>query len=167
MQVARLWKSLTRLRTLKHLDIDLLYRCHENAMKHNPGYSLGGKPPSLSAHANQLEGIDCSGYVRWLLYRATDGRVQMPDGSWFQEQWCQGGGFKKTSYLLHGKLRDNRLRIAFIRASGKKVGHVWLIHNGRTIESYGGKGPGSRWWLTPALLRGVTSCYVLTEPLQR
>jgi hypothetical protein len=62
-------------------------------------------------------------------------------------------------------LEDGRLRIAFIATKPGHVGHVWLILNGKTIESWGGHGPGRRSWNVKALRERVTSCYVLTNPL--
>ncbi len=126
-------------------------------------YLLGGKlrmgsdPPSANA-------VDCSGYVRWLIYGATHGQTLMPDGSWYQQEWCKSQGFKRTDYG-HCILHDSRLRIAFINPRAGKVGHVWVIINGQTIESYGGHGAGRRAWDTPALINNVSACYVLTDVL--
>lgn len=126
-------------------------------------YLLGGKlrmgsdPPSANV-------VDCSGYARWLIHGATHGKVLMPDGSWYQQEWCKAQGFKRTDYN-HCALSDSRLRIAFINTKPGKVGHVWLVINGQTIESYGGHGAGRRPWDAPVLKNGVNACYVLTDVL--
>ncbi len=127
-------------------------------------YKLGAKP-RVNAKPGTFSQSDCSGYVRWLLYAASKGAVNILPGSWHQQQWCIREGFKKTSYELHAQCKDGRLRIAFINPATNKVGHVWLILNGQTIEAYGGHGAGRRAWDTPTLRRQVDACYVLTEPM--
>jgi hypothetical protein len=127
-------------------------------------YSLGAKPRMGAIPGLGFGKADCSGFVRWLVYGASHGKVSMPDGSWHQQRWCERMGFKRTSYGTFG-LNDDRLRIAFISPKKGKIGHVWLCINGMTIESYGGHGAGRRPWNTPVLLRNVDSCYVLTEPM--
>jgi hypothetical protein len=127
-------------------------------------YLFGAKPKLGSIPGIAFNRADCSGFVRWLIDSATEHKNIMPDGSWNQWQWCKQQGFKETSYLNCG-LKDNRLRIAFMRAKDGEAGHVWLIVNGLTIESYGGHGTGRRKWNTSILLREVDACYVLTEPL--
>ena len=52
-------------------------------------YGLGRKAPSLSADSNTITHIDCSGFVRFVLYRASSGTLALPDGSWVQQQWCE------------------------------------------------------------------------------
>lgn len=130
----------------------------------NIPYTFGGKAAPGAKPADLAGGIDCSGYVAWLMYDATDLHVHMPSGSVLQRSWCRRMGFKnygKLGYLANCLKKDNRLRIAFFAGS---PGHVWLILNGQTIESYGGHGPGRRSAISNPLMR-VQECFVLTEPL--
>jgi cell wall-associated NlpC family hydrolase len=128
-------------------------------------YIFGAKPALGDIPGLGFFSSDCSGFVRWLIHGATHGQVKMPSGSWYQQAWVKKEGYKKTSYLLHAGLHDNRLRIAFINPKNGIPGHVWLVINGQTIESYGGHGAGRRKWDTPVLLKNVDACYVLTEPM--
>lgn len=129
-------------------------------------YRMGSKP-RLGSSAGQWTRTDCSGYIRWLLHGCTKPAVKLPEGSVEQREWCEQHALKATSpsYKANGGLLDDILRIAFIRPTKRKAGHVWLVINGRTIESYGGHGPGRRPWDTKVLLKNVDGCYVLTGPL--
>jgi cell wall-associated NlpC family hydrolase len=134
-----------------------------NATVGRVAYKLGAKPGMGTSPLGMAQ-ADCSGYVRWLIHRITHSEVLMPDGSWHQAKWCADQGFKLTDYSMCG-LKDDRLRIAFIPTYRGSVGHVWLVVNGKTIESYGGKGVGRRPWNQKTLRSKVTECYVLTEPM--
>lgn len=130
-------------------------------------YKMGAKP-RLGAKPESFVQTDCAGFVRWLLYACTNPKAKLDMGSWYQNQWCAKQNFKDAVYREVAGLKDSRLRIAFIApgSMGKgSDGHVWLIINGQTIESYGGKGPGRRPWNNKTLLDNVTSCYVLTDVL--
>ena len=100
--------------------------------------------------------IDCSGYVRTLLDYASGGATDhIPDGSWMEDQWFALTGFAPTEYA-NGALSDGHLRVAIHHPSGRggdPVGHIWLVANGHTMESYGGHGPGERPWNHPWFLR--------------
>jgi hypothetical protein len=131
----------------------------------NVPYKFGGKAAPSASPSDLIKGIDCSGYVAWLMYDASDLKVRMPSGSVQQRSWCRKMGFKnygKLGYLANCLKKDNRLRIAFFAGS---PGHVWLIFNGQTIESYGGHGPGRRSAISAPLMR-VQECFVLTDPLE-
>jgi len=110
-------------------------------------YKLGAKAPSLSATPDAIHAIDCSGFTRYVLYRATNFTLVMPDGSWGQMDWAEKQGFKDST-VGAGKLKDGILRLAVLpQQPGKGVGrHVVFILNGRTYESAGGRGPCSRVW---------------------
>lgn len=110
------------------------------------GYELGGKARDPGAFVPDYarRGIDCSGWVRAAVAVATSGRLLMPDGSVNQHDWADRVGLKVSSRaaLL---FPDGLLRLAFLVPSElHPIGHVFLCRNGRTLESWGGHGPGSR-----------------------
>lgn len=128
-------------------------------------YRMGAKPPLGGMPGVNFTEADCSGYVRWLVYAASYGKTKMPRGSWYQRLWCESIGFKRTDYSNCG-LNDSRLRIAFTNPKNGHAGHVWLVINRQSIESYGGNGAGRRPWYTPVLKDRVDHTFVLTEVLQ-
>lgn len=108
------------------------------------GYELGAKAHSLTAIPPDYAEIDCSGWVRCAVAVATGGKTILPDGSVVQREWCERMGLKRSAIpaLL---LSDGYTRIAFIVPSrAHPVGHVLLVRNRQTLESWGGNGPGSR-----------------------
>lgn len=128
-------------------------------------YQMGAKPRLHGMPLDDFTRADCSGFVRWLVHRASYGKTTLPMGSWYQRRWCQGHDLKLTDYA-HCGLGDNRLRIAFFNPRPGRSGHVWLVINGQTIECYGRHGVGRREWDTPVLADNVDFCFVLTEMLQ-
>jgi hypothetical protein len=131
-------------------------------------YGMGAKARSLNADPADIKAIDCSGFTRYLLYRATDGQVNMVDGSDEQNAWCKRRHLRSETYTHVAGLMDGHLRIAFIPRvykDGKvaRAGHVWLVMDGKTLESHGSKGPSRRIWNTPVLTARVKTCYVLAH----
>jgi hypothetical protein len=113
------------------------------------GYGLGAKVPFLGAVPGQdFQKVDCSGFVREAIRRATTPAAAFPDGSVNQHDWIRSQGFQSTT-IAAGSNSDNVVRIAFLRPqdSANGIGHVVLIHNGQTLESHGGVGPDARPWL--------------------
>lgn len=124
-------------------------------------YKYGAKAPSLDVVFSSLKAIDCSGFVRLVIYRLIG--LIIPDGSWAQEQWCIDQGFKKST-PSDAQLHDNRIRIAF---KPGQVRHVVLIANGMTYESCSGPGPSSRPWNPDKYhWQRISTVYVLTDPLK-
>lgn len=125
-------------------------------------YKLGAKASPLSKSWESIKAIDCSGFVRKFIHDLCD--YDIGDGSYIQRGNISKAGFKPTFYY-NCNLNDNRLRIAFMNPVLGKSGHVWLIINGKTLESFGGHGPGRRDWDEGILKRAVDFCFVLTEPV--
>lgn len=128
------------------------------------GYLLGAKP-AMESFPGRFSESDCSGFVRWLIFHATGGKVLIPDGSFNQAEWCVGMKLKPCRYGDSGRLRDDRVRISFIRARDGVPGHVWLVLNGQTIECCSRRGVCRRPWNSSVLLHGVSACFVLTDTL--
>jgi cell wall-associated NlpC family hydrolase len=145
------------------VDMPTLYQITDNLMSEGCRYGLGAKAPSLGCDTHEIEAIDCSGFVRFALYRASG--VTLPDGSVNQHDWVDAQGFKRSS-VAAAALEDGVLRIAFLSpADGGGVGHVMLVLNGYTLESHGHKGVDRRPWNTTLYpFMALCSMYVLTPP---
>lgn len=132
-------------------------------------YVFGGKANPISLNPPTLPdgGIDCSGFMRWLVYHATDGKVDIGDGSYDQGENLRGRGLKLTD-PANCALEDGHLRICIHHPDDlDSTGHIWAVRNKVTTESYGGHGPGHRAW--NARLRSghtlnqlATLCFVVT-----
>lgn len=145
------------------INIPLLLAVFHN-MEGRVTYSLGGKADALNEDSHDIDEIDCSGFVRYAVAKATNSAVIMPDGSSVQHDWCDNQGLHKLaqySNVQYGKDDPNRLFIGFIQPAGGHPGHVWLIYKGKTLESHGGAGVSSRDWDTPILLSKACAAYEL------
>jgi Subtilase family len=111
-------------------------------------YGLGKKVPSLSAiPGRDFTQVDCSGFVRETIRRATNPTLAFPDGSVVQHDWVKAHHFGNSS-VAEATRNDGVMRIAFLRPQDvpSGIGHVVLILAGKTLESHGGVGPDSRPW---------------------
>lgn len=143
------------------LDSTRLRRYLASCVAHGVDYELGAKAGDLLAVPPDYAAIDCSGWVRAAVAVATEGRTILPDGSVNQNDWCAAHGLKRSSYAVC-RLADGLTRIGFVRPSSQHpVGHVYLCRNGRTLESWGGHGPGSRPVGVHVLSAETTDVYVL------
>lgn len=139
-------------------------------------YGLGAKAPSLDCQPSRIRRIDCSGWVRYGLFQATNGQLTIPDGSWNQREWCEemtrrGAIRQIANYADTNRyITNKRLFIAFIKPFTNgcgKVGHVWFVSqydadsDADTMESHGGVGINSRPWNTRTLRNQVFSVYEL------
>lgn len=136
-------------------------------------YKMGGKPSSLKLTTEQflaerrVEGVDCSGFVRWLLYRSSGGKVRIRDGT-----FAQRDDFRAMADAMHrapvpysdcGK-HDGVLRVAgFVKSQKVKFGHIWVVLDGLTGESHGHGGVDRRPWDTGHLENLATWCYPLAR----
>ena len=147
------------------LDPERLRRYLATCLAAGVGYRLGAKAGDLLAIPPDYGEIDCSGWVRAAVAVATEGRVLLPDGSVCQNDWCAAQGLKRSAPAAC-RLCDGLTRIAFIRAGwAHPVGHVYLTLGGRTLESFGGHGPGSRPASAHVLCAETTDVYVLAMRL--
>ena len=128
-------------------------------------YGLGAKVPFHGATPGRhFTRVDCSGFVREAIWRATSPHLNFPDGSVVQHDWVRAQGFQRGT-TADGRLRDGAVRIAFLlpQDAPNRIGHVVLIHNARTVESHGGVGPNSREWNVTGW-QARASVYLLTPP---
>jgi hypothetical protein len=136
-------------------------------------YLMGGKDPKCGQGLiDYPRGIDCSGFARTLLMWAAHGLLNdMPDGSWAEDPWFVSAGFKAgdyNAYMANAMNNDGFLRIAIHRPGGRggdPTGHVWILVNGHSVESYGGHGPGERPWNHQWFVDHVDHIFVV-GPLQ-
>ncbi len=144
------------------LEKNLLLELSAELMDGHVKYVFGAKPLLTKSAADVTE-ADCSGFVRYLLYHASDKRVKMPSGSWTQEDWCKKSGLPAVEYST-AALSDGWLRIAFLPKKDGHPRHVWLILNGQTIESHGRTiGPDRRLWDLPKLKNDAHACFKLAQ----
>lgn len=155
---------------MEPINLKMLLRTHDNATMHGIPYGFGDKAPSLSCDTGEIRRIDCSGYARFLLAKATDQKLIIPDGSWNQRDWCERQRLPRKRYVDLHYADNSRLFIAFITPhvnGAGSVGHVWLVNQMdsdwpvETMESYGGHGVGSRRWDTGVLRRQCAACFEL------
>lgn len=126
-------------------------------------YGLGAKVPFHGAVPGQdFTKVDCSGFVREVVFRATNPPFDFSDGSVTQHGWVERQGFEKST-VAAGMARDGAVRIAFLSPQDTSIhiGHVVLLHDGVTWESHGGLGPDSRPW-TGTGWQAQTTVFVLT-----
>lgn len=126
-------------------------------------YKLGAKAPNLWCDTSEIHEIDCSGFVRYAVARATKQLLILPDGSQAQLEWAQKN-LKPVAYTIAtvGNPESVLLYIAFLspdpRADWPR--HVWLVRQAYTRESCGSMGVGARPWNHPKLA-DPSGCYCL------
>lgn len=130
-------------------------------------YGLGAKVPFHGAvPGRDFTEVDCSGFVRELVFRATNPPFNFPDGSVVQREWVERQGFARGS-VADAKAQDGAVRIAFLtpQASPSHIGHVVMVHDGVTLESHGrpDPGPDSLPW-TGQGWQASAQVFVLTPP---
>jgi hypothetical protein len=173
------------------IDLNILERDFAQLERRGVGYGYGAKAEgffsngkkwnpnstgNLSTSINSIEHLDCSGFIRYVLYRATETELTIPDGSQIQREWCEQLAAANLLHKVNNYANTNkyitkeRLFIAFIKPWTNgcgEIGHVWLVGQfnkdifAETMESYGGHGVGSRPWNSHTLLREVYSVYEL------
>lgn len=127
-------------------------------------YRLGAKA-NLLADSADIHQIDCSGFVRWILARASDQEIRLPDGSQVQLDWCRAVGYHKLAHysdVQYAREDPSRLFIAFLSPKPGKAWprHVFLVRSGMTLESCSSLGVGSRRW-DVNVLKGSQNCFEL------
>ena len=111
-------------------------------------YGFGKKvSPHGATPGTGFTRVDCSGFVRETIWRATAPHFNFPDGSVVQHDWVRDKGYERGT-RADALLTDGKVRIVFLRPqdSPTGVGHVALLHNAKTLESHGSFGPNSRDW---------------------
>jgi cell wall-associated NlpC family hydrolase len=120
----------------------------------------------LSTRPEAVHVIDCSGFVRYVLFRVCDIALAQ-DGSWHLNEWCKSYLQSEAEYKCASQM-DGIIRVGYFahpKGKPKHDGHIWLILNGWTMESHGGHGrhggPHRRRWNTKVLTHNVEHSYVL------
>lgn len=142
----RLWLTLSNLAAAR-----IRYERSKGAGKVG---TLSTEPATLH---RRRAGIDCSGYVQYVVYQGSSNHQRIPAGSVRQREWLDESGFTAFSgnsfvgpddvYLYEAGKIDDIVRIGFRKTDarlkkqsettgsrGAGVGHVWLILNRRTYE---------------------------------
>jgi len=132
------------------LNVDVAHQFLQGCMTSNPRvqYGLGAKvSPHGATPGSGFKRVDCSGFVRETIWRATTPHFNFPDGSVVQHDFIRDKGYEKST-RADAMLQDGKVRIVFLRPQDapSKIGHVALVHNGKTLESHGSFGPNAREW---------------------
>ena len=133
-------------------------------VKYAVGSGHGKVAHASSVPPEKVTELDCSGFVAYVLYHASNGGLVLHGrNSAGLADWCKEQGFaKEKGYAPLAAVQDNVLRLAYMPPPPKhKYGHVWLVHNGATLESHGGAGPDSRPWNEAILAKHATHLYKL------
>lgn len=112
---------------------------------------------------SKIKNLDCSGYVHYILNKASEGKIVIGKGPlWVNSggisDWASKQGFKSVDYAKNAGKMDNILRLAYLPPK-KSYGHIWLVLNGKTLESHGSKGVNRRPWDTSVLKKNASACY--------
>lgn len=145
---------------MEPIDVSMLWTVLHHLQHYEVPYRLGGKAPYLTCDTSLCKpGLDCSGFVRYAIAKATNQQLIIPDGSATEHEWFEAQGAHRVNYPDIGQYGEGRLFIAFMNPA--PIGHVWLVSEGFTLESYGHHGPGSRVWNIPMFMHIVSACYEL------
>jgi len=154
-----------------HLDLDPEHLKELVALMAGCKYKLGAKAPSLDFQLASIKQIDCSGFVRLMIYKLTmlsdpfSKGLVIPDGSFNQGEWFEKNNFKPSD-TESCKLLDGKLRLLWMTPKqGGGVGHIAFVLNGVTYESYGGHGPGSRKFTGKSNFQKIAKVFVLALPI--
>jgi hypothetical protein len=152
------------------LDINAARAYLDNCRTSTPRVTYGPRPGAKVPFHGATPGrdftrVDCSGFVREAIWRATAPHLNFPDGSVIQRQWVVTNNFARSS-ADEALREDGIVRIAFYRPqdSPSGVGHVALVHNAKTLESHGGVGPNSRPWTKLPRWQAMSIVFILARP---
>lgn len=125
-------------------------------------YKLGAKA-KLDAQLADIKQIDCSGFARLMIAKMCG--VEIPDGTTHQHRYFSEGHFKPTS-TDYCKLSDGVLRVCVMTPAmnGQPWGHICFVLNGKTYESYGGHGVGSRPFTGSTKFQRIADKFVIAYP---
>lgn len=148
------------------VSLSILYQCVKNCRAHGVSYGLGAKAPSLNADSSEFKKIDCSGFFRWALYKASGGKIIAPDGSYIQHEWLEKNGFHKVDYRNIKHYGRGRLFVGIEEPN--PIGHIFMVDGTtmKTLESHGGIGPDSRAADSAMFYRIVDACYEITSVVE-
>lgn len=115
---------------------------------------------AYGAEVSKITGLDCSGYVHYVLREASKNQINVPHGSWNINEWFEKSSCRKVDYKSQAEKRDHVLRLGYFAKTGDMdYGHIWLVLNAETLESHGSKGVNRRSWNNSAIMKHVTHCY--------
>jgi hypothetical protein len=111
---------------------ELFAKCNHRVL-----YGYGDKP-ALDADSSTISRADCSGFTRWVVYRASG--VTIPEGSVEQHAWAQAN-LKSVPFVEARNDQTNRMFQCFIVPSdvNDNIGHTYFLQNGSSFECCGGE----------------------------
>lgn len=153
------------MKPLIPFDVAVLKKFTAECIAAQVGYGWGDKIKHGAVPGVGFTETDCSGFVDEAVWRASGGELDLPAGSWAEEEAIKAAGFEPCS-VSDGNLLDGAVRIAFYPGVGKApVRHVVLIVNDKTSESHGSVGVDSRPWGNQGWML-ASRLYVLARPTE-
>lgn len=147
-------------------DVATLKAFTAQCIKARISYLWGGKVPKHGATPGvDFRGVDCSGFVDEALYLASGGTVDLPAGSWYQEEYVRKEGFEASS-VEGAKKVDGVVRIAFLPSINGQARHVVLVVDGIIYQSSGRKGVNTCPWGSQGWEKHC-AVYVLARPKEQ
>jgi cell wall-associated NlpC family hydrolase len=107
-------------------------------------YAWGGKVQPISRREPHGVNMDCSGATRWIMYHASEGKLNLPDGSTSQRDHCERMGFEKVPYSKAIQDNTGAVFLCFAWNLKAKERHVWIVRMRASWESWSGNGSGVR-----------------------
>jgi hypothetical protein len=129
------------------IDLDQLESLFGDLQRQGVNYGLGAKPEGgtnprngqrwnprssrhLSTRPSTIDNLDCSGFIRYMLFNSTDGHLTIPDGSQMQRAWCERQASQGNLHQVNryrdaaNYMTDKRLFICFIKPFTNGCGEI-------------------------------------------
>lgn len=153
------------------IDQTRLLQIHESLdpINYSVGLNASGAAKGKAAfgtEVSKITGLDCSGYIHYILREASKNKINVPHGSWNIDAWFEKSSCSDVDYKSNAGKRDNVLRLGYFPkpADGSmSYGHIWLVLNAETLESHGSRGVNRRSWSTSVLKNNATNCYEIAN----
>lgn len=132
------------------LSVEKLVQAHRAAKQYGVPYVLGAKPPLVDSVPSR--GSDCSGYVRWLVWKATDHRLVLMEGSDGQAQYGEET-LQKVQYVeLARNAHTLQCFLCHMRPPREGFGHIWIVCHGKAYQCSYGAGVNDKDFDAPSLV---------------
>src|ERR1022692_2895769 len=114
------WSAMMRVsprnpNMIAAVSLSEIRRLYANIVANRAVYKYGMKPP-MGADSHTITGADCSALSRYLLFKASGGKLDIGDGSQNQRAWFeQSGAHQLASYSDVLQADPSRAFICFLK----------------------------------------------------